>query len=578
MPAAKCRRCWWTLTPFLYPSPLLRPSRFTNGLVEFQGYREEHTTSTTPAVSAAPELHLPSSPRPHSRLNPSPSDYSLTPFTDRCTLTVQAGAGGHGCISFQREKFISAGPANGGDGGSGGNIYIQAVANNTSLHYLSRQGVLRAGRGSNGQGKSRGGERGEDVLLEVPVGTVVRETSRWDPIAEEEQEEFARRAQEQTVGAEVEGVAGQDQPGRWHRDKWLLYPASKPSDYISVSFPQVQRSRRSPLAAIQPAAPINLDLSSPMDKPILLAAGTAGGLGNPHFVTRSLSRPKFATKGGPGLRLTLDLELKILADVGLVGLPNAGKSTLLRALTRSRARVGSWAFTTLQPNIGTVVLDDHSGRPRFQAKIRQARTRFTIADIPGLIENAHLDRGLGLGFLRHVERAKILALVVDLSREDAVQAVERLWREMREYDALRHGDAPDISDISQEEHEVTWTPLAGSSDGNSSFNGIRPPPRISSKPWFVVATKADLPETQHNFTALQAYLDSLPASTSSKQDQPGLGSLRVGTGTERGRRGWNGRVRAIPVSAINGEGVDRIVEHTLELFLGWGLKDRDERK
>ena len=136
----------------------------------------------------------------------------------------------------------------------------------------------------------------------------------------------------------------------------------------------------------------------------------------------------------------LELELKLLADVGLVGLPNAGKSTLLRALSNSRTRIGNWAFTTLQPSVGTVVLDNHKGRPTFRSfgKTGEPRTHFTIADIPGLIEDAHLDKGLGLGFLRHVERAAMLLFVIDLSAGDAVSALEALWKEVGEYETLRN--------------------------------------------------------------------------------------------------------------------------------------------
>jgi GTP-binding protein len=132
-----------------------------------------------------------------------------------------------------------------------------------------------------------------------------------------------------------------------------------------------------------------------------------GGLGNPHFVTKSITRPKYGTKGDGGMKVEIQLELKLLADVGLVGLPNAGKSTLLRAVTNSRTRIGNWAFTTLQLNIGTVVLDNHKGRPLVPTSESKSgaprRTNFTIADTPSLIEDAHLDRSLGLGFLRHIE-------------------------------------------------------------------------------------------------------------------------------------------------------------------------------
>ena len=302
---------------------------------------------------------------------------------------------------------------------------------------------------------------------------------------------------------------------------------------------------------------------------MLLAAGANGGLGNSHFVTRSMPKPKFATKGDIGVSLNLELELKLLADVGFVGLPNAGKSTLLRALSKSRARVGDWAFTTLQPNIGNIMLDHHRGRPRIQAKRPggEPRTRISVADIPGLVPEAHLDRGLGLGFLRHVERAQVLAFVVDLSAGDAVQAVKQLWHELGEFDALKDKE----TNLFTEHRVVEWKSLGNTvpsvspderrlvldGEANTLIKPARPLeplamlPPISAKPWFVVATKADIEGTQANFQALQAYLKE-------------LGQVR---GHPSGRRnGWKGPLVAIPVSAIRGEGVERIPEWTVGLL------------
>ncbi len=404
--------------------------------------------------------------------------------------------------------------------------------------------MLRAGNGQNGQGKGQGGQRGKDVLITVPVGTVVREFWRHDPV-EIDNERILR---EHGGEATVEG----DQARRWMKDKWILYPGGLPSSYLTVDFPALPRPRRSNLVLDQPRAPVMLDLDEPMERPLLLAAGAMGGLGNPHFVTRNIPRPKFATKGDGGLTLKLQLELKLLADVGLVGFPNAGKSTLLRALSNSRTRVGSWAFTTLQPQIGTVVLDSLRGRPHVVSldSAGKPRTSFTIADIPGLIEDAHLDKGLGLGFLRHVERAAILAFVVDLSSGDPVATLQSLWKEVGEYETMK---AENLNSQT-EQRFVGWRPsndrpgilddLGSRSSSPSSLLelGRSPGPPISAKPWLVIATKADLSDTHDKFAGLKAYLESIAAGTVAHPS---------------GRKnGWRKRLDVIPVSALRGEGVN----------------------
>lgn len=478
---------------------------------------------------------------------------------------MYAGAGGNGCVSFLREKYIEEGPPNGGDGGSGGGIYIQAVEGLTSLHKLARRGIIRASRGKNGQGKSKGGKRGDDILIQVPVGTVVREVGRHDPVAEE----LARMRKPKEEVVDEDGEVIDFTPIR--HDRWVLYPGANPSDFLTVAFPRL-KPRRQGIAAMEPEAPIHLDLSEPMDKPMLLVAGGAGGLGNPHFVTRSMGRPKFASRGEGGVKLELDFELKLLADVGLVGKPNAGKSTLLRSLTNSRTRIGNWEFTTLSPHIGTVIIDDHKGRPLVESK--RKRTHFTIADIPGLVEDAHLDRGLGLGFLRHIDRAGILAFVIDLSVGDPVQELQKLWHELGEYERMRDSE-PD-SAAEETEGVIDWDP---SSSGlpdidrprnqaievpdddsiaralNYQSTGSLPPlamPPIHKKPWFVVATKADLEHTQDQYRALQEYLSAMEKGTaehpSGHQD------------------GWKEKVVAVPVSAIRGEGVARIPRLVMQLL------------
>jgi len=568
-----------TLTPFLYPcldsAWLVKSPRLLRRTARSQHPRrcpaerrwqstEAHTSSAS--AEPAPNERLPVDVSKYDHLTPQPLEYSDTPFTDACTLTVSAGGGGHGCISFLREKYIANGPANGGDGGTGGSVYIQAVRGETSLHKLARRGTIKAERGKNGQGSSRGGKRGEDVVLVVPVGTVVREISRLDPFEEE-----GGQGRGKGYGPDMrepEDPDAVDQTGKWRRDKWLLYPGTLPKSFTSADFPALPRPRRNNLSMNQPLAPLRLDLDKPMEAPMLLAAGAMGGLGNPHFVTKSIPRPKYATKGDDGLRIQVQLELKLLADVGLVGLPNAGKSTLLRALTNARARVGDWAFTTLSPNVGTVVLDDQRGRlptdrPPMYAN-GEVRSHFTIADNPGLIEDAHLDRGLGLGFLRHIERAGVLAFVIDLSAGDAVEALKALWREVSEYENLRAQElnaetersVPDAQGmVSYQPYESSISPSfepEPSASGDDVVLNPQParslPPLalqpLSAKPWLVVATKADKPETQDNFQALCEYLVGVQGGT---EEHP-----------SGKKNAWRKHVQAVPVCAMRKEGVENL--------------------
>ncbi|CAN8103118.1 unnamed protein product [Discula destructiva] len=634
--------------PFLYPSLFVARASARTG----RSIRVRHHVTETPKK----DVSLASS-----RLNPEPDDYYNSAFADKARLNIHGGDGGAGCISFAREAFLPDGPPNGGDGGHGGNIYIQAIYGETSLHKIARRRHIRAERGTNGQGSNRAGRRGEDVIITVPVGTIIREISREDPQAEEDfarltarmerrkatavaeeeakqrkhekmkakqqaaaerlerkmtpgstkpaekgqveakqEDEDAEPADDWEVDEEVDedmaeeeaeddltdSTAGSRRRRRRHApleeeqlenpdvDKWVLYPGIPSSEKRKIWLPDLPK--REKLFA-QPPAPVNLDLSKPTRQPILLASGAIGGLGNPHFVSREVPKPLFATKGDKAVSMQIELELKLLADVGLVGLPNAGKSTLTRALTNSRARVGAWAFTTLQPNIGTVVLDSNRGRPLVKSYYRQdpddtwdgdvdvrQRTRFTIADIPGLIEGAHLDRGLGIAFLRHVERAGVLAFVIDLSAGDAVKALKALWNEvgmyaqMREEEendrqrearvedilsAGRHGSMEPYDDFSQ-----NWPIHAEYPGAPENQKGLH----IANKPWFVIATKGDLPGTQANFKELRAYLTRV---THGDEPHP--------SGVEGS---WVKDCAAIPVSAIKGQGVDRIIHWTVGLL------------
>jgi GTPase len=249
-------------------------------------------------------------------------------FVDEAIIRVEAGGGGHGCLSFRREKFIPRGGPDGGDGGDGGNVILIADPDLNTLVDFRYQRVFRAERGGDGAGRERTGGRGADLRVRVPVGTIVQEADTGEILGE------------------------------------LLAPGAE----------------------------------------LTVAAGGRRGLGNTRFKSSTNRAPRKTTRGGPGEQRRLRLELRLLADVGLLGLPNAGKSTLLRAVSAARPRVADYPFTTLHPHLGVVrVGTDRS---------------FVVADIPGLIEGAADGAGLGSRFLRHLSRTRLLLHVVDVAPED----------------------------------------------------------------------------------------------------------------------------------------------------------------
>ena len=277
---------------------------------------------------------------------PKPTDT----FIDEVTVSVSAGAGGEGCVSFRREKFEPRGGPDGGDGGRGGNVVLVADRNLATLLDHRVRPEVRAPRGEPGKGTNKHGKAGEHVVLRVPVGTMV-------------------------------------------------YDADAGEDAAALA-----------------------DLSEP-DARLVAARGGRGGRGNANFATPTRQAPDFATPAKPGESRRLRLELKLLADVGLMGFPNAGKSTLIRRLSAARPRVGAYPFTTLVPSLGVVEVDDR---------------RFVVADIPGLIEGAHEGAGLGDRFLRHIQRTRVLLHLVDAG-VGPEQAVDD-WRTIRaELEASGHG-------------------------------------------------------------------------------------------------------------------------------------------
>ena len=268
-------------------------------------------------------------------------------FIDQATIRVKAGDGGHGCIAFRREKFVPKGGPSGGDGGTGGSVWIVASKRLNTLYHLQFQREWKAGRGQHGMGSNCSGHDGEDITIELPVGSVIRDKATDDVIA---------------------------------------------------------------------------DLAEDGQR-FLVARGGRGGWGNQHFATATRQAPRFAQDGNSGDERELFIELKLIADVGLVGLPNAGKSTLISVISAAKPKIADYPFTTLVPNLGVVSADD-------------AQT-FVVADIPGLIEGAHEGHGLGDQFLRHVERCSVLVHLVDLSaNEDPDVDAEVIARELALYSPL----------------------------------------------------------------------------------------------------------------------------------------------
>src|SRR6478609_9774344 len=283
----------------------------------------------------------------------------MTSFIDRVQIKVSGGDGGSGISSFRREKFIPLGGPDGGDGGRGGDVYVRGDYNLATLLDYTYRDKWAAERGDHGSGNNKTGRSGEDIVLPVPPGTIVRDVESG------------------AVLGEV--LADGDE--------------------------------------------------------ILVAKGGRGGKGNAFFATPTHQSPREWQPGEEGVSRTIELELKLIADVGLVGQPNAGKSTLLSVISAARPKIADYPFTTLAPNLGVVQLTDH-------------RT-FVVADIPGIIEGAHEGKGLGLQFLRHIERTRLLAFLIPIDALD--------WQV--EYDQLRSEVLQYSKELSEKPHCVVFTKM-----------------------------------------------------------------------------------------------------------------------
>lgn len=271
-------------------------------------------------------------------------------FIDYAKIFIQSGPGGNGCVSFRREKFVPRGGPNGGDGGHGGNVVFEASANISTLLDYRYNKFFRAKRGQHGQGGDKTGKNGADMIVKVPMGTVVRDAETGDIITE---------------------------------------------------------------------------LLDDGERKIVLEGGR-GGKGNVHFKTSTNQAPRKAQPGEKGQEREVILELKLIADVGLVGFPNAGKSTLISKISAAKPKIADYPFTTLTPNLGIVKYGDYD--------------TFVVADIPGIIEGASEGKGLGIQFLRHIERTKILLFMLDATKleneyidSDPLRDYDMLLKELKNY-------------------------------------------------------------------------------------------------------------------------------------------------
>lgn len=278
-------------------------------------------------------------------------------FVDKVSILVKAGDGGNGVVSFRREKYVDKGGPDGGDGGNGGDVVAKASRNQDTLATFRFKKRVNAEDGVSGSERKKHGRSGKDLLLEVPIGTIITDTE----------------------GKIIADLIEEDQHA-------------------------------------------------------LIAKGGKGGFGNAHFVSSTRQVPRVAEKGEPGQEYELTLELKLIADVGLVGLPNAGKSTLLSRISNARPEIANYPFTTLTPNLGVVDVDNKSG--------------FLVADIPGLIEGASQGKGLGDEFLKHIERTSVILHLIDAYSNDIVADYQTIQNELKNYD-IRLSKKPQIILVSK---------------------------------------------------------------------------------------------------------------------------------
>ena len=308
-------------------------------------------------------------------------------FVDQQKIFVRAGNGGHGCVSFRREKFIEKGGPDGGNGGHAGDVILVADKNANNLVDLYYKPRLLAERGGHGEGKRKQGKSGRSLIVKVPCGTVIRRLE-FTPLA----------------GCKLMVKGEAHIPGT-----------------------DVEQERRGRTIKVMPTPTADTDVVADLVEPgqqVVLCRGGRGGRGNCTFTSSTHQAPREFEQGELGEVGEFELTLKIIADVGLVGYPNAGKSTLLSRLTAAHPKIAPYPFTTLTPQIGVTYFDDLA--------------KLTIADVPGLIEGAHDNIGLGHDFLRHIERCRLLVLLLDMAgvdNRDPLDDYRQLLKELELYDA-----------------------------------------------------------------------------------------------------------------------------------------------
>ena len=351
-------------------------------------------------------------------------------FVDRIKIFAQAGKGGRGCASFRREKFVPKGGPDGGDGGRGGDVILRADRHVDNLANLFYEPIIKAKDGGHGMGKKMSGRAGADKVVKIPVGTVVWRGEQTMPV----------------IPSEVEA-----------------------SHEITSTVPWQDSSTSHGTTGAEVVADLTRD-----GQDFVLCRGGAGGKGNVHFKSSRNRAPRQYTEGEEGEQGHFLFELRTIADVGLVGYPNAGKSTLLRKISAARPKVAAYPFTTLHPIVGVIEFPGYR--------------RGTVADIPGLIKGAHLGLGLGHEFLRHITRCHLLIFVVDIAGSEGRNPVEDLQNLRRELDLYDR--------------------------------------TLSSRPWLVVANKMDLPGATENLKALQARFPKVQILPTAAATGKGIAALK----------------------------------------------------